>query len=244
MKKIITFTLVLFLLFAINVNATNLFTVNWNNHNLENIINIDGRLYVQIRELSKIYNLDLTWDSATNTATVKNKSIDAILGSVCYLAAETTIGTGFYISENQIATSYHVVKNATNIQIIHGILGWKCQLDKFDEINDIAILTTNLESKPLLLAITAPKLKDKIFVIGNPLGIENTVSTGVVSGLDRWFNGRWLSQTTAPISPGSSGGPILNYKNEVVGICTASIPEGQNLNFFTPVKYLIDLINK
>jgi len=84
---------------------------------------------------------------------------------------------------------------------------------------------------------------DEIYVIGNPEGLEGTFSKGVISGI-RSIDGRSYFQITAPISPGSSGGPVLNASGEVIGVAVASWRTGQNLNFAIPVFYVRSLLSR
>jgi tetratricopeptide (TPR) repeat protein len=80
-----------------------------------------------------------------------------------------------------------------------------------------------------------------VFAIGNPEGLERTISQGIVSGVRKSDN-RDLLQITTPISHGSSGGPILNSKGEVVGVAVGMLEDGQNLNFAVPVKFVAQLL--
>ena len=84
---------------------------------------------------------------------------------------------------------------------------------------------------------------DSIYVVGNPQGLEGTFSQGIVSSI-REVGSDKLLQITAPISPGSSGGPVLNEKGEVIGVSVATFTGGQNLNFAIPSKYLSILLSK
>src|SRR5205814_3847452 len=81
---------------------------------------------------------------------------------------------------------------------------------------------------------------DAVYAIGNPIGLEGTFSQGVVSGV-RAFGSDRLLQITAPISPGSSGGPVLDQTGTVVGVSVMSIVTGQNLNFAIPSEYVARL---
>jgi len=81
---------------------------------------------------------------------------------------------------------------------------------------------------------------DLIYVLGSPEGLESTFSQGNISGTRR-LDGRSLIQITAPISHGSSGGPVLNSAGEVIGIAVGALRAGQNLNFAIPVSDLISL---
>jgi hypothetical protein len=108
-----------------------------------------------------------------------------------------------------------------------------------DEKNDLALLSVDVDltSKPLPLASAAVSPGEQVFAIGNPEGLEKTISQGIVSGL-RKRGDRDLLQVTSPISHGSSGGPILNTKGEVVGVAVGALEDGQNLNFAVPVAYV------
>lgn len=124
-----------------------------------------------------------------------------------------------------------------------------------DEVNDTALLklaSTKVSFQPMEIGdINKLKIGEKIFVIGNALGFVNTISDGLFSGLrwERWDTDKkvHLLQITAPISPGLSGGPVINSKGEVVGIIKGTIQEfpyerTQNLNFATPINLIQDKI--
>src|SRR5262249_3421737 len=81
---------------------------------------------------------------------------------------------------------------------------------------------------------------DEVYVVGNPEGLEGTFSQGIISSL----RGNDYIQITAPISHGSSGGPVLNKNGEVIGVAVGLIEEGQNLNFAIPVSKLTQLLNR
>jgi len=109
---------------------------------------------------------------------------------------------------------------------------------------DIVKLVVNLPDANITflnLSVNVPSEGEDIFVIGNPLGLESTVSTGIVSAVrDIPAFGKIL-QITAPISPGSSGSPVINSKGEVIGIATLIVTKGQNLNFAVPSDKIIAL---
>jgi len=89
----------------------------------------------------------------------------------------------------------------------------------------------------------AVQVGDSVYAVGNPEGLEGTFSQGIVSGI-RESGGDRLLQITAPISPGSSGGPVLNEKGEVIGVSVATFRDGQNLNFAVPSAQLKELLSK
>jgi tetratricopeptide (TPR) repeat protein len=116
---------------------------------------------------------------------------------------------------------------------------------RVDQKNDLAIMSvaSDLVSKPLALAVGTPSPGDQVFAIGNPEGLENTISQGIISGI-RTTNDRDLLQITSPISHGSSGGPVLNAQGEVVGVAVGMLEKGQNLNFAVPSKYVRALMER
>ena len=81
-----------------------------------------------------------------------------------------------------------------------------------------------------------------VFAIGNPLGLERTLSQGVISTTRRSFDGLTYIQTDAAVNPGNSGGPLFNTRGEVVGITNMGIIFGEGLNFAIPVRYVKDFL--
>jgi len=98
-----------------------------------------------------------------------------------------------------------------------------------------------LTSKALPLSSESVAPGEQVFAIGNPEGLERTISQGIISGL-RKHDDRDLLQITTPISHGSSGGPILNGKGEVVGVAVGMFENGQNLNFAVPVSFVKEIL--
>jgi len=158
------------------------------------------------------------------------------------------LGSGFFISQNgDVITNYHVIQGASSAEIktadektypITYILAG-------DEQNDLIRLSVNIPSSsvyPLSLSKTIPEVGERIIVYGSPLGLENTVSDGIVSAIRDIPDYGRIIQITAPISPGSSGSPVLNMNGEVIGIATFQLIEGQNLNFAIPSERISSLI--
>ncbi len=154
------------------------------------------------------------------------------------------IGSGFFISEGVIATNAHVIEGAGSGTAklvgaaqtfpILGILA-------VDRHADLALVEVSVAAPALHLSdAPMPAVGDDVYVIGNPLGLEGTFSQGIVSGI-RIVGTDSLIQMTAPISPGSSGGPVLDGSGDVVGVSVATFKEGQNLNLAVPVSYLAHL---
>lgn len=148
-------------------------------------------------------------------------------------------GTGFLVSaDGVIVTNYHVIKEG-NVAIVKFPDGAVLPVDGVlatDKVRDLAIIKIHGKTFRTLTLGNSDKVQvgEEVVAIGNPFGLELTVSNGIVSGLRTDESGKFL-QTTAPISPGSSGGPLFNMLSEVVGINTMYLEGGENLNFAIPI---------
>ena len=155
------------------------------------------------------------------------------------------LGSGFFIdASGALATNYHVIAGAQSIQVKVGDSDPRPVSGVFviDPEKDLAVLKVQMSNtRPLPFSPIRPAVGDRIIAIGNPLGLESTVSEGIVSGIRRINDGFELYQITAPLSPGNSGGPVLNSKGEVIGVATATLTGGQNLNFAVPIAALATL---
>jgi hypothetical protein len=156
------------------------------------------------------------------------------------------MGSGFFVKENVIASNFHVVEKASRGYAklvgqktkynIAGVVG-------LDPKHDLVLLAVEDANAPWLKLADGSKaaVGDTVFAVGNPQGLEGTFSQGIVSGI-RQFDTNSLLQITAPISPGSSGGPVLDSEGKVIGVAVATFKGGQNLNFAIPAKYLDELM--
>jgi hypothetical protein len=150
-------------------------------------------------------------------------------------------GSGFLISKDgQVVTNYHVIKNGSSAVVklpdgaffaVDGVLA-------SDKNRDVAVIKTHGNNFRALALGDSDRLQvgEEVVAIGNPLSLESTVSNGIVSAIRsvEGEGGKFV-QITAPISPGSSGGPLFNMAGEVVGITTSHIVGGENLNFAIPI---------
>ncbi len=154
----------------------------------------------------------------------------------------TALGSAFLVKPRILITNAHVAE-AGNPVLAVGPVRIPVKVLRVDKDHDLAEMSVDLDltSKPLPLSSEEVKPGEQIFAIGNPEGLEKTISQGIVSGL-RTKDGVDLIQISSPISHGSSGGPILNSKGEVVGVAVAFLDEGQNLNFAVPVAYVKALL--
>jgi serine protease Do len=155
-----------------------------------------------------------------------------------------------------VITNFHVIESAVTAKgtFSTGEVGHGLYVLAEDPIFDLALLQFDADKKlnPLPLS-TEPRLPvgTKVYVLGNPLGLENSLSDGLVSGYRRLADGADRMQLTAPISAGSSGSPVLDSAGRVVGVVTSTTGSGQNLNFAAPAdtlgsrrKLLPALVNK
>jgi S1-C subfamily serine protease len=154
------------------------------------------------------------------------------------------LGSGFFISrDGVIVTNAHVVTGANRVLVRwRGQDGVALKLLNFARRYDLVTIQTSFTSTPTVLLAdsdTAAAGQD-VVVLGSPQGLEGTVSTGIIGGLRTIAGARYL-QITAPISPGSSGGPVFNSQGRVIAISTATSAKGQNLNFALPVNLLRDV---
>jgi S1-C subfamily serine protease len=146
-------------------------------------------------------------------------------------------GSGFFLRPGQVVTNLHVVRGAVKAEIktldgkgkvfpINGTLS-------VDEEGDLALLNVDMpleRSRTTQLARDLPDEGEPIFVIGNPLKLEGSVSDGIVSAVREVPNSYRIIQITAPISHGNSGSPVFNLKGEVIGVVTIKVTNGQNIN--------------
>ena len=151
------------------------------------------------------------------------------------------LGTGFLVSpDGVVVTNYHVIKTG-NVAVVKFPDGTILPVDGVlatDKFRDLAIIKIHGKTFPTLTLGNSDQIQvgEEVVAIGNPLGLELTVSNGILSGIrsDEKEDGKLL-QITAPISRGSSGGPLFNMFGEVVGINVMFLEGGESLNFAIPV---------
>lgn len=163
-------------------------------------------------------------------------------------AEPLAMGSGFIVrSDGVIVTNLHVVSNAVSIKV-------KIANDKYlevegvlysDVVNDLVILKVKGVNLPVVKLGDSDKIKpgEKVYVIGSPEGLENSITDGIISGIREPSRNQKVIQISAPISHGSSGGPVFNEKGEAIAVATSMLEDAQNLNFAMPVNLIKDKIN-
>jgi S1-C subfamily serine protease len=212
---------------------------------------VGGRTMLPVRFVAERLGGTVTWNDATKTATltfgstttqtplsvteIAKKVESVVYIEVAFGDGKGASGSGFIISpDGSIVTNYHVIDGAESGKVVLNdgttftdikVLGW-------DKVGDLAIIKVPGAGLP---AVTmgdsdAAQVGESVVAIGSPLGLQNTVSTGIISARREGF-----LQTTAPISHGSSGGALFNMMGEVIGITSAGMEEGANLGFAIPI---------
>jgi len=144
-------------------------------------------------------------------------------------------GSAFLLDAYTVVTNLHVVDGAASARLIgaheevYEVLG----LLEADERSDLVTLASVIPEEAIALQVAheVPREGERVFVIGAPRGLSGTVTDGLVAAVRQDADARVVLQITAPISPGSSGSPVINGSGFVIGIATSQIVEGQNLNF-------------
>jgi len=199
---------------------------------------------------------------ATNVKPEATRTVNELVGalgeSVVQVRTPAGLGSGFMIhEEGYLITNFHVIEGESqlSVEVYHQRQG---QLDRktykqvrivaMNKFVDLALLKIDDKDAPKFKFITLgnsdPMMAgDHVFAIGSPLGLERTVTEGILSTKTRQMAGELYLQTTTQINPGNSGGPLFNLKGEVVGVTNMKITFGEGLGFAIPaesVKYFLD----
>lgn len=155
-------------------------------------------------------------------------------------------GSGFFVGTDRIITNRHVIERSTRVEIhlqdgkkfvVRGVLA-------IDGEGDLALLHVEVPkglAMPLPIVRTVPQEGESILVVGNPYGLEGSVANGIVSAVRDIAGYGRIIQITAPISPGSSGSPVVNMYGQVIGVATLQAAEGQSLNFAVPAERILQM---
>jgi len=155
-----------------------------------------------------------------------------------------SLGSGFFIdSEGTAVTNYHVIEGAVSAKIHRSDNGKVYKVEgvyDYSEKEDWAVIKIAGDSFPYLEIEKSEAVVggQTVYAIGSPLGLENTISEGLVSNANRVLDGDEFIQISVPISPGSSGGALINRSGKVVGITSEGFDAGQNLNLARPISVI------
>jgi hypothetical protein len=154
-------------------------------------------------------------------------------------ASVASQGSAVALEPELLATNFHVVRGSRMIEVVRNDQSSRATLVAFDEKRDLALLEVKgLGARPARIR-RAPEIAvgEQVYAIGSPRGLELTFSDGLVSAL-RDVEGGQVIQTTAPISPGSSGGGLFDASGQLIGLTTFTAKDSQNLNFAHPIAWL------
>jgi serine protease Do len=194
---------------------------------------------------------------STHGEQAKQRSVRELVGilgeGVVQVRTPGGLGSGFLINEEGfLITNFHVIEGETQISVE---VYWQNngQLERrtykqvkiiaMNKFKDLALLQIEEADSPPFRFVRLGKADDmevgeRVFAIGSPLGLERTVTEGIISTKTREMMGELYLQTTAQINPGNSGGPLFNLKGEVVGVTNMKINFGEGLGFAIPVEAL------
>ncbi len=202
---------------------------------------------------------DSLFATASNLPELSPREHAKIIGpAVIKVSTPGGLGSGVIINrEGYAITNAHVVQGETNLRTTI----WLPQSDgtlKRIEVEDVELIAVNSQIDLALIRIKHPEGKEfscapvvsqdgleigqPVFAIGNPLGLERTMTQGVVSTTSRNFEGLTYIQTDTAINPGNSGGPLFNTRGEIVGITNMGIRGGESLGFAIPARYVKDFV--
>lgn len=173
--------------------------------------------------------------------------IEDVIKSVVSIQTDKSLGSGVFVENKYIVTNYHVINGATAAVIItHDGKQHAVSVVGYDDSQDIALLAIE-ESYPKLPFANSNKVSvgQRVIALGNPGGLQFTVTEGIISAADRESGGKRYIQTDVPINPGNSGGPLVDASGRIVGINTLKIKEFEGIGFAVPsndVKHIVEQI--
>ena len=171
--------------------------------------------------------------------------------AVVQVRAPSGLGSGFILNEDgYLITNFHVIEGETQIAVeVYHVKNGQLERATYKQIRivamnkfqDLALLKIDDKDAPPFARVMlgdsdSLAVGERVFAIGSPLGLERTVTEGILSTKTREFQGSLYLQTTAQINPGNSGGPLFNMRGEVVGVTNMKLAFGEGLGFAIPVE--------
>jgi tetratricopeptide (TPR) repeat protein len=197
------------------------------------------RIYLRLFPMALVLLLTASVRAQESLPALVKKVKPAVVAIATYDSSGEALmtGSGFFLRPGQVVTNLHVVRGAVRAEIktldgkgkvfpVSGTLA-------VDEEGDLALLSVDMpleRARSSELASELPDEGEPIFVIGNPLKLEGSVSDGIVSAVREVPNSYRIIQITAPISHGNSGSPVFNLRGQILGVVTVKVTNGQNIN--------------
>jgi serine protease Do len=193
------------------------------------------------------------YKTANLKTTTIEKSVATVSEAVVKVSSPSGTGSGFFINEDgYLITNYHVIEKETKLEVtmfqkakdgFEKKFFKKVKIEAINPFVDLALLKVedleNTKTKFVYLGdIDRIKVGEEVFAIGTPLGLERTVTNGVISTKNRAFEGLIYIQTNADINPGNSGGPLFNLAGEVIGVTNMGYIFYGGLGFAIPINYV------
>jgi hypothetical protein len=187
--------------------------------------------------------------SAQTPSAIVANNTKAVAVIVAANSESAKLGTGFFVgNQGLLITNFHVIEGTAMVGII--LAGTRApivttKVRGYDVDDDLAVLQVDATAPQRVVLGDSDDVYagQPVVVVGNPEGLEQTVSNGLISAV-RESNGRRLFQISAPISEGSSGSPVFDDHGQVIAVVVSSIEAGQNLNFAVPINYAKPLLEQ
>jgi serine protease Do len=220
---------------------------------IASISKVDGKL-AQTTAINPLLNITPQFYYANALAApVRDVSdlVKQIGEAVVQVRTPEGLGSGFFINaDGYLITNFHVIEGETEISVeVYHQQDGQLNRDTYKQVrivainkfHDLALLKIEDKNAPKFKYVTlgssdALSVGDPVFAIGSPMGLERTVTSGIISTKTRELEGELYLQTTAQINPGNSGGPLFNLAGEVVGVTNMKIQFGEGLGFAIPVE--------
>ena len=185
------------------------------------------------------------------------EGVQAFGPAVVVVKSPAGLGSGFIVHEDgYLITNFHVIEGQKHFTVtqfvqegaeLKRVIHKKIRIVALDVFHDLAVLQIEDEhEKPfpkVVLSLDEPVYGESIFVIGNPAGLERTVTEGILSHTGRLFEGSLYLQLDASVNPGNSGGPLFNSHGQVIGVVNMGSRVMQGLNFAIPVRHVTFLLD-
>jgi serine protease Do len=196
--------------------------------------------------------------TCTREKTTIENCVEDVSEAVVKVSSPSGLGSGFFINEDgYLITNYHVVEKETRIEVtvfkkardgFDKLVFKRVRIEAINPFADLALLKVEDmgDTRPTFVClgdIDSIKVGEAVFAIGSPLGLERTVTNGVISTTNRAFEGLVYLQTDAAINPGNSGGPLFNLAGEVIGVTNMGYIFFGGLGFAIPVDYVKHFID-